>query len=67
MRLLQGPRLYHASVALPKLCMWDLPEDLCNVKQYVSKIKLQDAFQKTDYGEDMIVSGWKPKVQASCS
>jgi hypothetical protein len=62
--ILQIPRIYHASVALPKLANWPFPWDKYkHLKTYVDTVKKTDAFKKTDYGEEKILNGWRPKLQ----
>jgi hypothetical protein len=30
---------------------------------YVERVKGTDAFKNTDYGKEMILNGWRPKVE----
>ena len=57
--VVQVPRLYHLSVALPHFKQWHAPEQFEALRAYLQKAKLHPAFQATDYGEDMIINGWE--------
>jgi hypothetical protein len=56
--LMQLPRLYHLSVALPHFKQWQLPEKFQALLAYMEKVKQHPAFKATDYGSEMIIKGW---------
>jgi hypothetical protein len=61
---MQFPRLYNASVALSQLADYPLPwEKYKHVKKFIDSVKETEAFKNTEYGEEQIIEGWKPKMQ----
>lgn len=57
--MLQVPRLYHASVALPHFKKWSFPDDFPALNAYIKSTQAHPAFKATDYGPEMILSGWR--------
>ena len=62
-RIVQFPRLYHLTTALDHFKGWKMPGKLGNVTEYIDRVKQTDAFTNTDYGQEMILKGWAPKVE----
>jgi hypothetical protein len=49
---------------LPKLVDYPFPwEKYKHVKKFIDAVKKTEAFKNTDYGEEKIIEGWKPKLQ----
>jgi hypothetical protein len=63
-RLMQFPRLYHLTTALDAFKGWKLPDKFTNIKDYIDRVKQTEPFKNTDYGQEMILNGWRPKVEA---
>ena len=56
--VVQVPRLYHLSVALPHFKKWQAPDSFTALHAYLDKVRQHPAFKATDYGENMIIKGW---------
>lgn len=59
-----APRLYHACVALGEIRGWKLPEGRHKcLEAFQEAWKGRDSWRKLDYGTEVIVQGWKMKME----
>jgi hypothetical protein len=53
------------STALLYFKNWSIPEKMNHLRQYFSRVKETEVFKKVDYGEEMIIKGWRKKVESA--
>ncbi|DBA93460.1 TPA: glutathione s-transferase [Trebouxia sp. C0005] len=57
-----APKLHHMQVALKAFKGFDIPQDMKAVHVYLDNIRSRSSWQNTSYSDDVLLSGWKPKL-----
>ncbi|CAL5221318.1 g3490 [Coccomyxa viridis] len=54
-----APRLYHIQVAMKELKGWEIPSNLTNLHEYITRMQSRDSWKQTYYSPDKVLAGWK--------
>lgn len=57
-----APKLHHMQVALKAFKAFEIPQELEAVHAYLDSIRSRPSWQNTKYSDDLVLSGWKPKL-----
>lgn len=57
-----APKLHHLQVALKAFKGFEIPKDLTALHKYLEGVQSRQSWQNTQYSDDLVLSGWKPKL-----